>query len=145
VRHLSGLRGAFIVATSIGFFALGCGRDSTSPAPDVLRDLPGEWVAPFSIPGSGEGWTLSLSGNTITGDGTWRGEACCNGTVSITGELRGDSVHLDLVYRVSPPRTAPPPRMVHIDAVLDTPTDLIGTARGDDGATGPAHYIKPKP
>lgn len=142
MRHLNSRHGAFIVATC-SLLSLGCGRDATSPAVELLRDVPGTWVAPLAVPGSGEGWTLSLSGTDVVGDGTWEGEACCSGTVSITGTIRGDSLHMDVVYR----QTAPPPglagpRFLQIDGVLDTPTDLVGIATGADRSTHPVHYIK---
>jgi hypothetical protein len=136
-------RRGWIVGIATAFFALGCSHDTTSPSVELLRDAPGTWVAPFSVPGSGEGWTLSLSGTDITGDGTWSGEACCSGTVSITGTVRGDSLHLDVVYRqTNPPTAIIGPRFVQIDAVLDTPTDLVGIGTNADRSTYPVHYIK---
>src|SRR3954464_1986554 len=81
VGHFARARRILAIAgAATAFVALGCGRDSTSPGV-VLRDAAGTWAAPFSIPGSGEQWTLSLSGTQVTGSGTWSGEACCSGTV----------------------------------------------------------------
>ena len=141
--HLASPSRGFIVGVATAFFALGCGHDTTSPAVEILRDAPGMWVAPLVVAGSGEGWTLSLSGSAVTGDGTWEGEACCSGTVSITGTVRGDSLHLDVVYRqTEPPNAVIGPRFVQIDAVLDTPTDLVGIATNADRSTHPVHYIK---
>jgi hypothetical protein len=143
VRHPNHPRRAFIVVAATAFFALGCGRDTTSPAVEILRDAPGTWVAPLVVPGSGESWTLSLSGTDVTGQGTWEGEACCNGTVSITGTVRGDSLHLDVVYRQTQPQnTVIGPRFVQIDAVLDAPTDLVGIATNADFSTQRVHYVK---
>ena len=132
-----------IAGTATAFVALGCGRDSTSPGVEILRDAAGTWAAPFSIAGSGEQWTLSLSGTEVTGSGTWSGEACCSGTVSITGAVRGDSLHLDVVYRqTQPPNPVIGPRFVQIDGVLDTPTDLVGIAMNADFSTHAVHYVK---
>ncbi len=121
---------------------MGCSGDATSPQPNPERDLPGTWTAPFVIAGSGESWTLSLSGTDITGTGTWSGEACCSGTVAVSGVLRGDSLHLDLLYVETSPTASRPPSSAHIDGVLDTPTDLVGITQSADGTTEPAHYVK---
>jgi hypothetical protein len=110
---------------------------------EILRDAPGTWEAPRVVPGSGEDWTLVLTGTDVTGNGTWSGEACCSGTVSITGVVRGDSLHLDVVYRqTQPPNTLIGPRFVQIDGVLATPTDLVGIATNADFSTHQVHYIK---
>jgi outer membrane protein assembly factor BamB len=116
--------------------------DTLSVIPDPIRDLPGTWMAPFAVPGSDERWTLALSGEVVSGTGTWSGEACCSGTVSLTGLLRGDSVHLDLVYTQTAPDRGLPPRAVHIDAVIDRPIDLVGVARDASGSTSPVRYVK---
>jgi len=146
VAHFARARRALASAgAAIALFALGCGRDTTSPRAEILRDAPGTWEAPFTIPGSGEEWTLSLSGTDVTGSGTWSGEACCSGTVSITGNVRGDSLHLDVVYRqTQPPTSVIGPRFLQIDAVLDAPTDLVGIAMNADFSTYPVHYVKRK-
>ena len=70
------------------------------------------------------------------------GEACCNGTVSVTGLLRGDSVHLDLVYTQTAPNRGVPPRTAHIDGEIDRPIDLVGIRRDATGNTSPADYVK---
>ena len=103
--------------------------DTLSVRPNPTRDLPGTWMAPFEVAGSDERWTLALSDTVISGTGTWSGEACCYGTVSVTGLLRGDSVHLDLVYTQTEPDRGVPPRMAHIDGVIDRPIDLVGIKR----------------
>ena len=123
--------------------AYGCADDATQPRVELPRDIAGHWEAPLVIPGSGEEWTLSLVGASITGAGTWTGEACCRGTVTITGTVRDDSLHLDVVYRQTEP--AEPlvgPRFVQIDGVLDTPTDFVGIATNADFSTHAAHYVK---
>lgn len=116
--------------------------DTLSVIPNPTRDLPGTWMAPFGVAGSDERWTLALSGAVVSGTGTWSGEACCSGTVSLTGLLSGDSVHLDLVYTQTAPDRSVPPRTAHIDGVIDRPIDLMGTVRDATGNTSPAHYVK---
>ena len=99
-------------------------------------------MAPFGVAGSGEQWTLALSGAVVSGTGTWSGEACCSGTVSLTGLLSGDSVHLDLVYAQTAPDRGVPPQTAHIDGVIDRPIDLMGIVRDATGNTSPTHYVK---
>ena len=142
MSHQDWTRRVRIVAAS-AVVLLGCGHDTTAPAVDLFRDVPGTWAAPLAVPGSGEAWTLSVSGTDITGVGTWEGEACCSGTVSVTGTVRGDSLHLDVVYRqTEPPPGLTGPRFVEIDGVLDTPTDFVGIATNADRSVHPVHYIK---
>lgn len=142
--HIAHARRVLAIAgAATAFAALGCGRDATSPGVEILRDAAGTWQAPISVPGSGEQWTLSLSGKDVTGSGTWSGEACCSGTVSITGTVRGDSLHLDVVYRQTQPLNAViGPRFVQIDGVLDTPTHLVGIAMNADFSTYAVQYVK---
>src|SRR5437879_13486014 len=71
-----------------------------------------------------------------TGSGTWEGAACSGGIVTIAGLIRDDSLHLELVYRQTLPVVLTTSRSVHIDAALDGPGDMRGTARNEDGATG---------
>lgn len=110
--------------------------------PNPTRDLPGTWMAPFTVAGSGERWTLALSDTVVSGTGTWSGEACCSGTVSVTGLLRGDSVHLALVYIQTVPDRGVPPRTAYVDGVVDRPIDLEGIMRDANGTTRPVRYVK---
>src|SRR4051794_30909755 len=91
-RHRS--RSVVAAMLFAGLAASACGG-ATAPRADLARDLPGTWSAPFAIAGSGETWTLSVTGTAVMGTGWWSGEARGAGPVSITGVLRGDSLHLD--------------------------------------------------
>lgn len=68
-----------------------------SITPDA-SNLGGSWAEVSSVPGSGEAWTLSVSGAIITGTGTWSGEACCSGDLALAGRISGDSLHFDVRY-----------------------------------------------
>jgi hypothetical protein len=39
---------------------------------------------------------LVASGSTVSGTGTWTGEACCSGSVVVTGTIDNAGVHLDI-------------------------------------------------
>jgi len=48
-----------------------------------------------------------LTGSMISGGGNWCGEAGPCGTVTVTGTVNGDAVHLDLTYTAQLPITRP--------------------------------------
>ena len=72
--------------------ALGC-SDSTGPA-----RLNGSWTHDYGFPGSSLSFTLATAGDAVSGAGTWTGEACCSGTVTITGTDSGGDVELDFAF-----------------------------------------------
>jgi hypothetical protein len=103
---------------------LGCGDGQpTSPRASVLD---GSWSRLDEVPGSSEHWTLSVTDTIVTGTGTWSGEACCSGPLSLLGYVSHDSLHADvtLTIQVGVPR---PPLLEHVDLALQSPTTLIGT------------------
>jgi hypothetical protein len=131
---------AVVVALGVASI-LACG--GKSPTALDVRTASGTWVAANEVPGSGERWTLAISGDAVSGTGDWSGEACCGGTLTIAGSIRGDSLHLDITYVKTLPTPSPGPYShSHVDAVLDTPTDLVGTGRNDGGITGVVHFVR---
>ena len=76
----------------------GC-SDAISPSPRILD---GTWAEEGEVPGSSNRWTLAVSGTDVTGTGTWSGEACCGGTLAITGYVQGDSIYLAIKTTGSP-------------------------------------------
>ena len=46
---------------------------------------------------------LVANGSTVSGTGTWTGEACCSGTVVVTGTIDNAGVHLDITQTVQFP------------------------------------------
>ena len=77
--------------------AVGC---SNSVAPSSID---GKWVAPFTVPGNGFEMDLTANGSTVSGTGTWSGEACCSGTVSVAGTISNGRVHLDITETILSP------------------------------------------
>ena len=78
--------------------AMGC---SNTLAPSSID---GRWATPFTVPGSSFEMDLVANGSVISGTGAWSGEACCSGTVAVTGTIENATVHLDIVQTVvSPP------------------------------------------
>lgn len=117
---------------SIAWLAIACGGSPIAPS---AATLDGTWSALDEIPGSGEQWILDVQGSSIGGTGTWSGEACCVGTLSVTGTITGDSIRLDLSYETSSNQTQ---RTFHkrFDGALTSRTVLRGVVTLDDGTTG---------
>ena len=114
--------------------ALACGgSDLLPPTPETLQ---GRWSALDEVPGSGESWDLTVQGAAISGTGTWSGEACCAGTLSLAGTIAGDSIHLDLTVATTSSASPRPPFHKHFDGALTARNVLRGTVRYDDGTSG---------
>jgi hypothetical protein len=114
--------------------ALACGgSDLLPPTPETLQ---GRWSALDEVPGSGESWDLTVQGAAISGTGTWSGEACCAGTLSLAGTIAGDSIHLDLTVATTSSASPRPPFHKRFDGALTARNVLRGTVRYDDGTSG---------
>jgi hypothetical protein len=114
--------------------AVACGgSDLLPPTPETLQ---GQWAALDEVPGSGESWDLTVQGSAISGTGTWSGEACCAGTLSLTGTIAGDSIHLDLIVVTTSSASPRDPFHKHFDGALTARNVLRGTVKYDDGTSG---------
>jgi len=109
------------------------GSDFVTPTPETLG---GHWATVNDIPGSGESWDLTVQAAAITGTGSWSGEACCAGTLSLTGTIVGDSIHLDLTVVTTNSASPRDPYHKHFDGALTSRTVLRGTVSYDDGTSG---------
>ncbi len=92
-----GIRALSVVSCALLF---GCSAADISGAWGVITpaNLNGTWQRLDEVPGSGEVWHLTMTGNTVTGTGTWSGEACCDGTLTVSGSASGDSLHVDVAW-----------------------------------------------
>lgn len=59
--------------------------------------LDGVWQT-FPVPGSSTILTLTQHDTVVTGTGTWSGEACCSGTLTVAGTYLRPRVALTLSY-----------------------------------------------
>ena len=131
-----------LVSIVAAILSIACAADRAS-SPNALLDAAGTWNALGEVPGSGEQWKLSVAGSAVTGTGTWTGEACCGGNATISGTAVGDSLHLDIAYsRLVPVRDTGVYSSGHLDAVLTTRTDFVGTFTRGGGIAGQVHFAK---
>jgi len=56
--------------------------------------LNGKWARDIG-PESNWQVNLAMHGSSISGTGTWYGEACCGGDITVSGSIRNGAVHLD--------------------------------------------------
>jgi hypothetical protein len=75
--------------------SLGCSQ-STAPAA-----VSGTWTHDYAIPGMGFQMTLDTQDSVVTGSGTWAGEACCSGVVTVTGVVTRGILELDITSTTS--------------------------------------------
>ncbi|MGH7603367.1 MAG: hypothetical protein ACRENK_05125 [Gemmatimonadaceae bacterium] len=97
--------------------------------------LNGKWAEDVGPESSWE-VNLAVNGSSISGAGTWYGEACCGGDISVTGSVKGADVHLDFSSTNSV--TPGSPLTSHFDGRLITPKELQGTITYDPPNQGSA-------
>ena len=78
------------LAMSVLFVALAAAACSDSFGPGTID---GSW-SHVTVPGSSLNMFLTRSGSTVTGPGSWCGEALGCGTTTVTGTVSGNKVHL---------------------------------------------------
>ena len=103
------------------FTAASC-ADSLAPS---AATLDGSWSVQNEVPGSSEVWNLAVSGDTISGEGSWTGEACCSGTLTVSGNIVHDSVHVQVVFAGGPLGRA---NTYFFVGALASRTELVGTS-----------------
>ena len=119
-----------------------CSSDGvTTPTPATLNGTWHHVRAQNEPPGFFRQFTLTVSGTTLTGSGTWSGEAGPQGTLTVTGSINGDSIHLDLLFTVTIP-TPGQGFVQHFDGRLSSPTDLIGTITAEGTPAAAEHFTR---
>jgi hypothetical protein len=76
-------------------FALGGCSSTTSPSATALD---GRWSEVFQLPGFSTTMNLRTDGTIVSGSGEWCGEALRCGTLTVTGTVRGNTLHLALSF-----------------------------------------------
>jgi hypothetical protein len=97
----------------------GC-SDSVGPG-----SIAGKWAEDFSYPGSSFEMDLVSTGSTISGNGSWCGEAGPCGIVTVSGTITGIDVHLNFASTAQFPQVGPVVNS-HFDGRLTSLTNLRG-------------------
>ena len=95
--------------------------------------LDGVW-ANFPVPGSSTIMTLVQHDTLVTGTGTWSGEACCSGTLTVAGSYHPPRVVLTLTYDRG--------WIAHFTGALVDSRHLSGTETYDGGVPAPVTFTK---
>lgn len=128
-----------ITALVTACLALACEGNPVRPTASTLD---GAWSRLDEVPGSSEHWTLAVEGNSISGTGTWSGEACCAGTLTLVGSIANDSIHVDVTLTVALGAGPRPDIHEHFDGALATPKLLVGNGSYENGTPGLARFQK---
>jgi hypothetical protein len=126
-----------VLATCLAAVAA-CGNDIFTAPPSALA---GTWFAPNEVPGSSQVWTLTVTGSSVTGTGTWSAEACCGGTITMTGIVVNRVIHMDVIVSTTMPTQRP---AVHqrFDGSLTSADVLQGAVTFDDASTASLRMIR---
>jgi len=101
------------------------------------QPIAGRWGLDLSQVESSWEMDLTAHGSVIVGTGTWYGEACCSGTLAVTGSIKGRAVHLD-INQTSTLQGHGIEGVSHFDGVLVSPFILEGTIVRDGSNTPPS-------
>jgi hypothetical protein len=112
----------------------GC-SDALSP-----EEIAGRWAQDLSAFESSWEIDLATSGTSIVGTGSWYGEACCSGTLAVTGTLSGRAVHLDITSTGQFPNGIQT-SVSHFDGTLISSGLLEGTVTYDTPAQLPQTVV----
>jgi hypothetical protein len=63
----------------------------------------GRWAQDGEVAGNSFEMDLVANGSTVSGTGTWSGEACCSGTLVVAGTFDKGAVHLDITETIDTP------------------------------------------
>src|SRR5678815_1622449 len=121
---------------------LGCG-DNMGITPPVDTDIQGSWTQASSvvIPGSQFIMALVDSSGIVRGTGSFAGEAGPFGGLAVSGTVKNDSLHLQIIYNFSPTFPGLHPDTAQFTGVLSTPDRMDGTLTRD-GVPGPVQFIR---
>jgi hypothetical protein len=98
----------------VGVVANGC-SDSVGP-----ESIVGLWDMTGNLPGNSRDMVLALNGSTVSGQGSWCGEALGCGTTTVTGTATGDKIHLVTTFDDG--------RVEKFDGRLTSTNSLVGRA-----------------
>ena len=95
--------------------------------------LDGTWET-FPVPGSSTIMTLAQRDTVVTGTGTWSGEACCAGTLTVAGSYHPPRVMLTLSFDRG--------SVAHFSGTVLDSRHMSGTEEFDGGVTDSVTFTK---
>jgi hypothetical protein len=98
--------------------------------PLVDHDVQGMWHEPGLFPGFEFLLVLTETGGALTGTGTFAGEASAAGTLAVSGSVRNDSLHLQIVFLPDPRFSGVPPDTTAFAGVLTARDTINGSFTG---------------
>ena len=126
-----------MLAVSLVSVAACSSSDITNPN-TIAAALRGTWTQTGLGVGSSRVFTLQVIGTTVTGTGSYAGEAGPFGNMTITGSITGTRIALDLAQDDDV--------TFHLNAMLSSPQILMGTLlNGSDSATATFEKIQVDP
>lgn len=87
-----------LVSVALAAGVLACSSESLTQSESIAVRLAGTWSAAFDIPGNSLILLLSAHDATVTGTGTFAGEAGPSGTLTVDGKVTGATIDLDMLY-----------------------------------------------
>jgi hypothetical protein len=98
----------------VGVVANGC-SDSIGP-----ESIVGLWDMTGALPGNSQDMVLALNGSTVSGNGSWCGEALRCGTTTVAGTASANKIHLVTTFDDGSVQT--------FDGRLTSTNSLVGRA-----------------
>jgi hypothetical protein len=89
--------------------------------------IAGKWTEDFTVPGNSLEMDLTYSDGTISGTGSWCGEAAPCGTLVVAGTVGDNAVQLDLTFTQTLPPATLPPFVQHFEGRFISLRSLRGT------------------
>jgi hypothetical protein len=129
MTRLHRLLGVLIGWSAVSFGSSCTAGDPMGPVP-VEHDVEGEWHEPGLFPGSAFLIALTETAGVVTGTGTFAGEARAGGTLAISGSVRNDSLHLQVIFQYDPRFPGLQPDTASFDGVLAARDTIDGTLTG---------------
>lgn len=113
------------ICAMLGVLGSACAGGSPTSVHDLRTELPGTWAEVFdpAPPGISRQFALAVQDSTVSGTGTYTGEAIEGGTIAVTGFIAGSTVHLDLAFT---PQSGGTAAMYHFNGQLSGPNTLSG-------------------
>lgn len=113
-----------ILAISASWAVIGCGGEPTSAS--IASSVSGAWARIEEHPGNDFEMTLAADGSSLSGTGTFVGEAGPGGNMAVVGIVTGDTVNLDFTLHTEfTDRTVT--STAHFTGHLVLPQELRGT------------------